>query len=140
MQSRKWSEVAVLRIMLAVVAVTAFHATIGPGSVCAQAKKKARITIGKDTTFFTEPVNDEGYINYVAALDRKLREGVTAENNANVPIRLMLGERELSDRLKGQYYALLGIPVPEDPQSRLCLLYTSPSPRDRTRSRMPSSA
>lgn len=119
MQSRKWSEVAVLRIMLAVVAVTAFHATIGPGSVCAQAKKKARITIGKDTTFFTEPVNDEGYINYVAALDRKLREGVTAENNANVPIRLMLGERELSDRLKGQYYALLGIPVPEDPQSRL---------------------
>ena len=25
-------------------------------------------------------------------------------------------------------------------QARLCLLYTSPSPRDRTRSRMPSSA
>ena len=25
-------------------------------------------------------------------------------------------------------------------QSRVCLLYTSPSPRDRTRSRMPSSA
>ena len=30
----------------------------------------------------------------------------------------------------GLYYA----------QSRYCLLYTSPSPRDRTRSRMPSSA
>ena len=27
-----------------------------------------------------------------------------------------------------------------DPQSWTCLLYTSPSPRDRTRSRMPSSA
>ena len=26
------------------------------------------------------------------------------------------------------------------PQDRVCLLYTSPSPRDRTRSRMPSSA
>ena len=26
------------------------------------------------------------------------------------------------------------------PNSRTCLLYTSPSPRDRTRSRMPSSA
>ena len=25
-------------------------------------------------------------------------------------------------------------------QSNICLLYTSPSPRDRTRSRMPSSA
>ena len=27
-----------------------------------------------------------------------------------------------------------------DPQLKNCLLYTSPSPRDRTRSRMPSSA
>ena len=27
-----------------------------------------------------------------------------------------------------------------DPNSQTCLLYTSPSPRDRTRSRMPSSA
>ena len=27
-----------------------------------------------------------------------------------------------------------------DPQLESCLLYTSPSPRDRTRSRMPSSA
>ena len=26
------------------------------------------------------------------------------------------------------------------PMSKICLLYTSPSPRDRTRSRMPSSA
>ena len=29
---------------------------------------------------------------------------------------------------------------PDDPQQTSCLLYTSPSPRDRTRSRMPSSA
>ena len=30
--------------------------------------------------------------------------------------------------------------VVQEPQSGTCLLYTSPSPRDRTRSRMPSSA
>ena len=30
--------------------------------------------------------------------------------------------------------------VENDPAFRICLLYTSPSPRDRTRSRMPSSA
>ena len=29
---------------------------------------------------------------------------------------------------------------PDQPLSKHCLLYTSPSPRDRTRSRMPSSA
>ena len=31
-------------------------------------------------------------------------------------------------------------PIIFDTQSKTCLLYTSPSPRDRTRSRMPSSA
>ena len=31
-------------------------------------------------------------------------------------------------------------PLSRTIRSRICLLYTSPSPRDRTRSRMPSSA
>jgi len=51
--------------------------------------------------------------------------------------------RELADE-----YAVEGVVVgwplnmddTEGPQGKLCLLYTSPSPRDRTRSRMPSSA
>ena len=30
--------------------------------------------------------------------------------------------------------------TPQEKQQYVCLLYTSPSPRDRTRSRMPSSA
>mgnify|MGYP003328083374 CR=1 FL=1 len=36
--------------------------------------------------------------------------------------------------------ALLGFFVRTNKQVKSCLLYTSPSPRDRTRSRMPSSA
>ena len=31
-------------------------------------------------------------------------------------------------------------PMPPQPPSNICLLYTSPSPRDRQKSRMPSSA
>ena len=38
------------------------------------------------------------------------------------------GDRKKDEKVTGQY---MNIP---------CLLYTSPSPRDRTRSRMPSSA
>ena len=41
-----------------------------------------RITISPETTFLTGPVNPDGTVNYVAALDRRLREGVTDENNA----------------------------------------------------------
>ena len=36
--------------------------------------------------------------------------------------------------------ATLNVVDSMEEQSLLCLLYTSPSPRDRTRSRMPSSA
>ena len=42
-----------------------------------------------------------------------------------------------SNHLEGKGPALGIIPIAED---NSCLLYTSPSPRDRTRSRMPSSA
>ena len=45
--------------------------------------------------------------------------------------------------LEGAAFRSPSFPPPYDPscvESRGCLLYTSPSPRDRTRSRMPSSA
>ena len=44
-------------------------------------------------------------------------------------------EHHISEAFEKKIDALLGYPT-HDP----CLLYTSPSPRDRTRSRMPSSA
>ena len=56
---------------------------------------------------------------------------------------------EIPASAKGQKWANLGVNteadfeplyvVPKD-KKKTCLLYTSPSPRDRTRSRMPSSA
>ena len=39
------------------------------------------------------------------------------------------------ENVNGSYTSVLGLPVPQ-----VCLLYTSPSPRDATLSRMPSSA
>ena len=46
---------------------------------------------------------------------------------------------QLSMRLE-EINALLSEQSVASDQNRFCLLYTSPSPRDRTRSRMPSSA
>ena len=58
------------------------------------------------------------------------------------------GERDLIDSFRDRISSRLLLLPPHDPQfrrnreriNRDCLLYTSPSPRDRTRSRMPSSA
>ena len=51
---------------------------------------------------------------------------------------LYLGTLEVGDLILLASDGLTG--MLEDEQVRDCLLYTSPSPRDRTRSRMPSSA
>ena len=63
------------------------------------------------------------------------------------PINNMVGE-ETSDEERAELRETLGLMDPIHVQfsrfivnaSKGCLLYTSPSPRDRTRSRMPSSA
>ena len=43
------------------------------------------------------------------------------------------------DKKKSKYVAVV-VKNDESTLEKICLLYTSPSPRDRTRSRMPSSA
>lgn len=83
-------------------------------AVPAFGQKKPRVTVGKETTVLTEPLDEDGYVDYVKAIDARLRKGVTPENNANVRIRLLLGDRELSRRTSLTYYERLGIKPPED--------------------------
>ena len=45
-----------------------------------------------------------------------------------------------SSYLEGANFLTAAVSTPADAMGHSCLLYTSPSPRDRTRSRMPSSA
>src|SRR5690242_2056391 len=42
------------------------------------------ITVGHDTTRIDGPLDAEGYVDYIAALDDAARAGVTPENNAVV--------------------------------------------------------
>src|ERR1700731_3558074 len=50
-----------------------------------------RFTVGKETSYVTSPVDKNGYVDYVTALNDRLSEGVTPNNNANVVIWRMLG-------------------------------------------------
>ena len=91
-------------------------------------------------------IDAEGFLSARAKVDaggaltmRRLSEAkVSVDQELQKPSKL----RKVSlVRLEKQVRELLdaGKPIPDDMQY-LCLLYTSPSPRDRTRSRMPSSA
>jgi hypothetical protein len=77
-------------------------------------KPEAAVTISKQTTYITEPLRKDGYVNYVAALNRHLRAGVTPENNAAVPFLKAMGPGEIGSKYRDEYYKLLGIqPLPE---------------------------
>eukprot|EP00656_Telonema_subtile_P055426 TRINITY_DN8574_c0_g1_i2.p1 TRINITY_DN8574_c0_g1~~TRINITY_DN8574_c0_g1_i2.p1 ORF type:complete len:290 (+),score=63.40 TRINITY_DN8574_c0_g1_i2:3-872(+) len=73
--------------------------------------------------------------NWVAPCMVSVIVTTVTENQGHVRVKVRQGESSNAEanRLLGSF-DLVGI----DPDS--CLLYTSPSPRDRTRSRMPSSA
>ena len=47
-------------------------------------ERQPLVTVGPDTTVLTEPLDDEGYVDYQAHANAVTSEGVTPENNAAV--------------------------------------------------------
>ncbi|MCI0458127.1 MAG: hypothetical protein L0Z62_14280 [Gemmataceae bacterium] len=73
---------------------------------------KPRFTVGKDTTVATGPLLKTGHIDYVAALNERLSQSVTAATNANVLLWKAFGPRPEGARLSAEFYKWLGIDEP----------------------------
>ena len=76
--------------------------------------------------------------NKVLIFDTTLRDGEQCPG-ASMNLREKLAVAQQLGALKVDVIEA-GFPVISEGDFTACLLYTSPSPRDRTRSRMPSSA
>lgn len=77
-------------------------------------KGKGKFTISKETTYVTGPLDKDGYIDYAAALNERLKKGVTPENNANVLIWKALGPHPKRYRVPEEYFQLLGMEAPPE--------------------------
>jgi hypothetical protein len=74
---------------------------------------KPPFTISKETTYFTEPLDHDGYVDYLAALNNLCSEGVTPENNAAVPLWEAIGPNAIDADYREQFFKMLGInPLP----------------------------
>jgi len=73
-----------------------------------------RITISRETTRITQPLDDDGYVDYLQALNDQATEGVTPENNFEVIVRQVMPFEEISENLRSEYFRLLGIPIPDE--------------------------
>src|SRR5437660_2738303 len=92
--------------LLASVTVSLVYAA-WPGS--------STFTVGEETTYVTGPLDKHGYVDYVTALNERLRKDITPENNANVLIWQVLGPRPEGGRgMPPEYFQWLGIESPPE--------------------------
>ncbi|HKA08612.1 MAG TPA: hypothetical protein VKD71_15240 [Gemmataceae bacterium] len=75
---------------------------------------KWTLTVSPETTFVTEPVDAEGFVDYPTALNERLRQGITPETNANVLIWKALGPRPEGATMPPAYFQWLGIESPPE--------------------------
>src|ERR1022692_4002660 len=73
---------------------------------------KPRFTIGKDTTYVIGPLDADGYIDYAEALNERLSNGVTPENNANVLLWKAFGPSLDGKKRSPQFFKRLGMEPP----------------------------
>ena len=71
-------------------------------------------TISRETTYLTEPLQKDGYPDYVAALNQRCSRGVTPQNNAAVSFWKAIGLSEGDKRYRNRHFQMLGIrPLPQ---------------------------
>lgn len=73
-----------------------------------------KITISKETTWATEPVGVDGFIDYLEVVNRRHSQDVTIENNAAVLLYQALGPSPDGTRQPDQFFRRMGIEPPPD--------------------------
>ena len=118
-----------MKSLLKLAAVIAFFLAFGSPTIFAEKppakethspdsktpqKPAPPFTISKETTYLTEPLRADGYVDYVAALNKICSEGVTPENNAVVLLLQAIGPEIIGSNYRERNYRMLGIePLPE---------------------------
>jgi hypothetical protein len=81
--------------------------------LAAEDKPAAKFPVGKETTYVTGPLDKEGYIDYLAALNARLGKGIVPEKNANVLLWKAFGPtREDGDETPAEFFKRLGMNEP----------------------------
>ncbi len=80
----------------------------------AQARPKPKFTLSKETTYITGPLDKDGYPDYAAALNERLRQGVTPENNAAVLLFKAWGPRPEGEPVPDEFFLRLGMTRPAE--------------------------
>ncbi len=75
---------------------------------------KGTFTVCKETTYVTGPLDADGRIDYVAALNDRLAKGVTPDSNAMALLWKALGPKPEGYAVEAAYFKRLAIPAPPE--------------------------
>jgi hypothetical protein len=79
--------------------------------------KASRLNVSPQTTGAGVPLRPDGYPDYLAALNERMSQGVTPENNAAVLLVRTVGVQELPPALRGEFLKRMGLPEALEPPS-----------------------
>ncbi len=72
------------------------------------------ITVSKETTFVIEPVNEDGFVDLVTAINAEMSKGITTETNAAALIYPALGPTPNGKQMSKRFFEELGVPFPAE--------------------------
>jgi hypothetical protein len=107
-----------MKAITSLVLLCVLSALFGGEPVAGQTEKQSRkpnFTVSKETTHLVGPLDRDGYVDYVAALNERLGKGVTPETNANVLIWKALGPRPQGGKpMPPEFFKLMGMEEPPE--------------------------
>lgn len=81
--------------------------------LASESQPTAKLPLGKETTVVTGPLDKEGYVDYEAALNDRLAQGIAAPKNANALLWQAIGPRpQGGTTMPAEFYRRLGIDEP----------------------------
>lgn len=95
-----------IRIFAVLLGVVALLAAEAPKAA------KPKLSLGKDTTYLTEPLDADGYVDYEAAINARLNGKTTPKTNAVVLLAKCFGPKPGGKQLPPDYFDYLGIDPP----------------------------
>lgn len=77
------------------------------------AVKQNVIRVSKETTRIVKPLDNEGYVDYVQAVNDLFAMGVTPQNNYEVIVRAVMSPEDISESIRKDYFSRIGIRMPD---------------------------
>jgi hypothetical protein len=78
-------------------------------STHADEPERQRITVSRETTRVTEPVDEAGFVIYAEAIRARNSKGVTPENNAAILVWKAIGPAEIPQEERERFFRSIGI-------------------------------